>query len=245
MYLSARHREESTTKLRSNFALVRRSNPDCLRADISGLLRFARNDGMLVIIPRHPERAGDVLVARGELDAGAARVLADGVAIEFLPRRLVRRGLEAAIGLQLGVALLHLVVRDQDIRAALVEVDAHLVAVPQNRKAAVRRSFRRGIQDGGRARGAGLPAVADAGQGVDAAFDQRRRRLHVHDLGTAGIADRPGAADEQHAALVDVERGIVDSRVIVLRPLEYDGAALERVEVLRVAEIAVAKLLGD
>src|SRR3569623_2757004 len=84
-----------------------------------------------VIIPRHAKSAGDVLVARGELHAGAGRLLADGVAIDLLPRRLGRRMLEAAIGLELGMALLHLVVRDQDVGAALVEVDADLVAVPE------------------------------------------------------------------------------------------------------------------
>src|SRR5579863_5677075 len=42
--LVGRHCEEPATKLRSNFALERRSNPDCSRRWISGLLRFARND---------------------------------------------------------------------------------------------------------------------------------------------------------------------------------------------------------
>ncbi|MGY4285855.1 hypothetical protein ACVWXO_005075 [Bradyrhizobium sp. LM2.7] len=32
--LSIRHCEEPATKLRSNFALVRRSNPDCFRREI-------------------------------------------------------------------------------------------------------------------------------------------------------------------------------------------------------------------
>ena len=117
--------------------------------------------------------------------------------------------------------------------------------VLQDRKPAVGGGLRRGVEDRRRARGAGLPAVADAGQRQDAAFDQRRRRLHVDDLGAAGIADRPGAADEQHAVLVDVERGIVDPVVIILRPLEHDGAALERVQVFRIDQIAVAEFLRD
>ena len=87
-----------------------------------------------------------------------------------------------------------------------------------------------------------MPAVADAGQRQDAAFDQGRRRLHVHDFGAAGIADRSGAANEQHAVLVDAERGIVDAVVIILRPLEHDGAAFEGVEILWIAQIAVAEL---
>ena len=32
--------------------------------------------------------------------------------------------------------------------------------------------------------------------------------LHVDDLGGARVADRPGAADEEHAVLVDVERRV-------------------------------------
>src|SRR3954463_15802487 len=90
-----------------------------------------------VIIPRHTKAAGDVLVARGELHAGAGRVLADCVAIKLLPGRLVRRMLEAAIGLELGVTLLHLLVGDENVGAALVQIDAHLVAVPENREPAI------------------------------------------------------------------------------------------------------------
>ena len=57
----------------------------------------------------------------------------------------------------------------------------------------------------------GLAAVADAGQRMDAALDEIGRRLHVDDLGAAGIADRPGAAHEQHGMFVDVHRRIVDA----------------------------------
>src|SRR6266850_5509393 len=183
-----------------------------------------------MIVPRHADAAGNVLIARCKLHAGAGGLLADGRAIELLPRRLVRRVGEAALGLQLGAALLQLLVRDQDVGIALVEVDANLVAGPQDRQPAVGGGLRRGVEDRRRTRGAGLPSVADAGQREDTAFDQRRRRLHVDDLGAAGIADRPGAADEQYAVLVDTERGIVDAIVIILRPLEYDGAAFERIQ---------------
>jgi len=110
-------------------------------------------------------------------------------------------------------------------------------------EAAIGRGFRRGVQDRRRARGAGLAAVADAGQRQDAALDQGRRRLHVDDLGAAGIADRAGAAHEQDAMLVDIERGIVDPRVIILRALEHDGAALERVGIFGIDQITVAEFL--
>ena len=56
-----------------------------------------------------------------------------------------------------------------------------------------------------------------------------------------GIADRPGAADEQHGVLVDLELRIVDAVVVVLRPFEHDGAALEGVRVFRVRQIALAE----
>ena len=68
-----------------------------------------------------------------------------------------------------------------------------------------------------------MPEVPDwrpspmQGSDVMPLFDQRGRGLHVHDLGRAGIADRAGAADEQHRVLVDLQRRIVDAVVIVLR----------------------------
>ena len=104
-----------------------------------------------------------------------------------------------------------------------------LIAGLEQRESAVGGGFGRRVQDRRRARGAGLAAVADAGQRQDAALDQRGRRLHVHDFGAAGIADRAGAAHEQDAVLVDVERGIVDPLVVILRALEHDGAAFERI----------------
>src|SRR5581483_12477284 len=95
-----------------------------------------------VIIPRHPDLAGDVVIARGELHAGAGGVLADGEAVELLPWRLVGGMREAALGLQLGVALLHLVVGDQDVGGTLVEVDPDLVAGLENGEPAVGGGFR-------------------------------------------------------------------------------------------------------
>jgi hypothetical protein len=41
------------------------------------------------------------------------------------------------------------------------------------------------------------------------------------------VADRTGVADEQDAVLVDRQLGVVDTVVIVLRPLEHDRGALE------------------
>src|SRR3954454_21042021 len=100
-----------------------------------------------VIIPRDADLAGDVLIARGELHAGAGGLLADGRTIELLPRRLVGRVGKTAFGLQLGMTRLQLFARDQDIGAALVELDPHLVAGPQDREPAIGGGFRRGVED--------------------------------------------------------------------------------------------------
>src|ERR1700692_843736 len=104
-----------------------------------------------MIMPRRADAAGDVVIAGGEFHAGAGGLLADGGAIEFLPRRLVGRVGEATLGFQFGAPPLQLLVRYQDVGAALVEVDANLVAGLQDRKSAVGGSFRRGIEDRERA----------------------------------------------------------------------------------------------
>src|SRR5260221_9625587 len=100
-----------------------------------------------MIIPRDADAAGDVVIARRELHARAGSLLADGRAIELLPRRLVGRVGEAALGLEFGAPLLQLLVRNQDIRAALVEVDANLVAGLEDREPAVGGGLRRGVED--------------------------------------------------------------------------------------------------
>ena len=62
-----------------------------------------------MIIPRHADRAGNILIARCKLHAGAGGLLADGRAIELLPRRLVGRVGEAALVLELGATLLQFI----------------------------------------------------------------------------------------------------------------------------------------
>src|SRR3546814_12333745 len=101
--------------------------------------------------------------------------------------------------------------------------------------------LRRGVEDRGAARGAALAAVADGRQLDDAGLDERVGRLHVHHLGRSGIADRPAAAHEEEAVLVDRQRRIVDAAVIVFRPLEDDGTALEDVLVAGTAAMAPTK----
>ena len=43
--------------------------------------------------------------------------------------------------------------------------------------------------------------------------------------------------------LVDIEGGIVDPRVIILRAFEHDGASLERVGILGIDQVAIAEFL--
>src|SRR5260370_35968467 len=112
-----------------------------------------------MIIPGHTDLAGDVGIARRQFHASAGGLLTDGGAIQLLPRRLMGGIGKAALGLQLGAPLLQLFFRDQDVSAALVEVDANLVAGPEDRQSAVGGSLRGGVEDRRRAGGAGLAAV--------------------------------------------------------------------------------------
>ena len=80
---------------------------------------------------------------------------------------------------------------------------------------------------------------------MDALADQIRRRPHVHDLGRTRIADRAGATHEQQRVGGDAERGIVDPVVIILRTVEHDRGTLERFEIVRVGQIALAELRRD
>src|SRR6266700_1356857 len=58
-----------------------------------------------MIIPRDADGAGDVVISGRELHAGAGGLLTDRRAVELLPRGLVCGIGEAALGLQVGVAL--------------------------------------------------------------------------------------------------------------------------------------------
>src|SRR3954462_15457334 len=97
------------------------------------------NDGdwVLVIVPRYAYRAGDVVVASGEFEAGAGGLLADIVAVDLLPWRLVFRIGEAAHRLEVGKALLQFAIGNQDVGIALGEVDADAVAGLQYRHPAI------------------------------------------------------------------------------------------------------------
>src|SRR5215469_5604707 len=100
-----------------------------------------------MIIPRHPNLARDVVVAGCKLHACAGGLLADGLPVKLLPRRLVGGVGEAALGVELGVAALQLSVGDQDVGGALIEVDTDPVTGGKHSKPAVGSGFRRRIQD--------------------------------------------------------------------------------------------------
>src|SRR4051794_398994 len=158
-----------------NFGLPRRSNPDCLRGEMDCFAPFAMtawSPQVLMIVPRHTHFAGNVVIAGGQLHAGPSGMLADRGSIELLPGCLVGRVRKAAFGRQFCAPLLQLLIGYQDVGAALVEIDANLVAVLEDRKPAISGGFRCGVQDRWRARGAGLAAIADARQRKDAPLDQ-------------------------------------------------------------------------
>src|SRR5262249_5398181 len=201
-------------------------------------------EGRSVIVARHA-LLGDALIFDRRGEHHAVGELLDHAALNLLPGRLARREMEAALLRQGGAAGGELLGGGQDSGAARVEVDADAVAGLDEREAAAGGRLGRGVEDRGRARRAGLAAVADAGEGGDAAFDQRGGRLHVHHLGRARIANRPDAANDQDCALVDAEGRVLDAVVIVLRPLAHDGAAFERVRVLGIGQIARAELGRD
>src|SRR5262249_61126334 len=118
-------------------------------------------------MPRRAEALDDVVVARREFEAGTRRLLPDGRAVELLPWRVVLGIAIAALGLEPLATFGEVGIGDQDIRPALAEIDADAVAGLQQGEAATGRSLRRGVEDRGRAGGAGLSAVANAGQGRD------------------------------------------------------------------------------
>ena len=126
-----------------------------------------------MIVARDALGLGDALELYRALQHHALRQLIGVGAENFLPRRLAFRNLVAARRCQSSARRLAISASgDQHVAGALVEIDPHLVAVLQDGKAAAGGGFRRGIEDRGRARGAGLAAVAHAGERADALFQK-------------------------------------------------------------------------
>src|SRR5665213_307554 len=80
---------------------------------------------------------------------------------------------------------------------------------------------------------------------MHAVGNQLHRCSHVHDLGAARIADGACAPHHQYAVLIDLQRRVIDGRVVDLRAIEHHRAPFEGFRVLRIRKIAVAKFLRD
>ena len=196
-------------------------------------------------IARH-EFLRDPLILYRRLEHHACRELIDHRALNFLPGCLAWRIMIAAV-----------LVSTRHAAAASSAAGTSMSALPLFRSMRTRSPVRSkaspppSAASGEALRIDGEPEVPDwrpspmQGSDVTPRLISAGRRLHVDDLGRARIADRPGAANEQDSAFVDAERGIVDAPVVVLRTVEHDGAAFKRIRVLRVGQVALAKLLGD
>src|SRR5215831_16084993 len=136
-----------------------------------------------MIVPRR--LAGDAPVFHGEFHDRAGVELAHRRAIELLPRRGVFGDRRRA----LFFAARDLFVADQRVAAARVEVDANDVAGAEPSEATAGGAFGGAVEDGGAVGGAGLATVAERGQALYAALEERIGRLHVDDFGGAGPAD--------------------------------------------------------
>src|SRR5262245_29097878 len=82
----------------------------------------------LVIVARDALGFGDLLILDRRLQHHAVGKIIDDLALDLLPGRLMRRIVIAAMPLQIGAATIVFFLRDQDVGAALVEVDAHAIA---------------------------------------------------------------------------------------------------------------------
>src|SRR5262252_1743281 len=114
-----------------------------------------------MIVTGHAGGLRKPLILHRRLEHHAVCKLVYHRALNFLPGRLARRELESAAVLKDKAALRQVRLGDQNIGAALVEVDTDAVAGAQQRKTAVRGRLWRGVEDRGRTRCTGLPAVAD------------------------------------------------------------------------------------
>ena len=121
--------------------------------------------------------------------------------------------------------------RKQHVQRPGIEINPHPVAVPQNRKAAACRSLRRTIENGWRARSAGLPAIPHARERAHPFLQKRGGSAHIDDFGSPRIAQRARAPHEENGVLINAQLGIIDCRVVVFRSVENDGLGLESVRV--------------
>src|ERR1700687_5908376 len=121
-----------------------------------------------MIVARHAFGLHYVLILDRWSEDHALVKLLDQGALDLLPGRLTLRVFVAALLFQLEEPRAQLRIIDQHVCRTLLQVDANAIAGLQQRKTAASRGLRRRVEDGGGAGGAGLAAIADAGQRVDA-----------------------------------------------------------------------------
>src|SRR5215475_13659573 len=162
-----------------------------------------KSESAIMIVPRSVRVTGnslrvhDVLVLDGEVQAGTGRHLPDVAAGQLLPR-----GLVGQLGWRVRPpALSDLFVAELDVDPVRLDIEDDAISGTEDGEVPTDRRLRRDVQYGRCVGGTALPAVAHRRDRLDAARDQRRRRLHVHHLGGAGEADRAGIADDQDAVL--------------------------------------------
>src|SRR3954466_5072109 len=102
---------------------------------------------------------GDLLVLFGTFEDRAGVHLADHRTLDFLPRSLRGRELEAALCLELAAAGGEFLAGDEDVRGALVQVEADAGAGLDQRQAPHGRGLRAGVEDRRAAAGARLATV--------------------------------------------------------------------------------------
>ncbi|MNZ72957.1 hypothetical protein D3C78_913520 [compost metagenome] len=155
------------------------------------------------------------------------------------------RELEAALGGERFVTLGQFLAGNQDVGLTTTHIDTNAVTRLQDGETATGRSFGRCIEDGRAARCAGLAAVTDAGQRIDAFLQEIIRRAHVHHFRCTRITDRACTAHEEDGVGVDAERRIVDAVVVIFRTIEHYGAAFEGLRIVRVGEVTVAEFFRN
>src|ERR1700722_11454926 len=112
-----------------------------------------------MFVSRHPHRLFRTLVLNRWLEHHALVELSPHLALDLLPWCLAFGMGEAAVLGQRGAALVQLLVRDQNVGGALLEINAHPVAGLDQRQSPARSRFRGSVENRRRAGGARLAAV--------------------------------------------------------------------------------------
>jgi len=90
-----------------------------------------------------------------------------------------------------------------------------------------------------------LPSISDGREARSSVSRQGVPRLHVHDFRGSGATQWRRNPNHENARLVDVQRRIIDTRVIILRSVEHDCATSKHSFPPRRLEIPLAKLVRN